>query len=616
LSWILTTGVAICVVILIIGWFGIPYYVGQQVKSAVSKADFEPGVVVSPSYWLQKVKVTNITIIPTSSPIIKKIHIPELVLDYDAASLLYGKASTIEIPVVEVLVTQPFTQFITSPGQHHKLNAANIDALVKMLPKQKLTIKTLVIKDQNTSAIKLDNIFKMQLSLHPTLLRKGHYKVKLTLDGANPKILIRDTSINGSAIHASLHGTLLLNKDVTFNGEIKLNAGTLTLPNTNLLFEDATAKGNINLKNNDFVLKGKYQAKHFHILNIAFIEDPLKLHGNFNITPDKVHVDIRGTDEDGYIHGSGLIDNGILSINATSTDFVTQRLNLQSIFSWLTQPIVFTQGIINIHGTIGLAHDAATSLHVIGTNLVGNVSSATQFKGLNTDLEIVKFNPFTTAPKQQLTITEFDPGLPLKNVAVVYQILPDTKNKIQFQISTSQAQFAGGTLTSNGFLYNPNDANHSAWLNAHNISVDAILQYTKVKGLNGTGTLNGKLLFQWGVDGLQIKEGNLSGSGADNKITYIPAKIASSMKAQSPQLALAMNALKNFHYKNFIVTITSHGKETHLVARLTGYNPDLYDGLPVNLNFTLTGELNLILDTILIGDQLKRQIINVTSTPG
>lgn len=616
LSWILISGLVLCVVLLVVGWFGIPYYVGQQVKSAVAKAGFAPGAEVKPSYWLQKVSITHITITPSNSPIIKKVYIPELTLDYNAASLLYGKARTITIPTVEIQVIQPITEFIITPGASHQLNQNNIATFVKLLPKQKLTIKSLIIKNQNAGNAKIDNIFKVKLSLKPRILRKGHYKVNLTLDGANPKILMKDTTINGALIHATMTGNLVLTKEVAFSGNFNLRAGTLTLPNANLLFEQALIKGNIHVKNDKFLLKGIYQADHFHILNIAFIEDPIKLNGHFTIKPEEVHVDLDGSDEDGYLRGHGFINNDVLSLNATSIDFVTQRINLQSIFAWLTQPIVFTQGVININGTIGLSSSTSTSLHVIGTNLVGSVSSATQFSGLNTDMEIIKFKPFTSGPNQKLTIAEFNLGLPLKNVNLSYQILPDVNNKTQFQITHSQAQFAGGSLTSDGFLYNPNDANHSALLNAHNISVDAILKYTKVKGLSGTGRLNGTLLFQWGVDGLQIKEGHLQGTGEDNKIMYIPAQKAASMKAQSPQLALAMNALKNFHYKNFMVTINSQGKETHLVAKLTGFNPDLYDGLPVDLNFTLTGELNLILDTILIGDQLKRKILDVSATPG
>lgn len=602
-----------CLILLVVGWFGIPYYVGQQVKDAVSKAGFAPGVVVEPSYWLQKVKVSNITITPTTSPVVKKIYIPELTLDYNAASLFSRKASIIEIPTVEMIVLQPISEFVTEPHDGHGIDAAKIEALVKMLPKQKLIVKNLIIKNENAANIKVDNIFKVQIDLKPTLLTKDHYKVKIVLDGQNPLILIRDTIIKGSAIHAILQGKLLLEKEIKFNGNVKLTAGSITLPNANLYFEHGSANGSVIYNHNALAIKGKYQTKHFHILNIAFIQDPLKIEGDFTITSNAVHVSLQGNDKAGFISGNGSIDNNVLNLNATSVDFVSQRLNLQSIFATLTQPIIFSQGIININGIIGLSSKVNTSLHVIGTNLAGTVNTSTFFTGLNSNIEIINFKPFTTADNQPLSITKFNPGLPFKNVVLTYQLLPDESKTVIFHIRTSSAQFAGGTLTSNGFLYNPNDANHSALLTAKNINVGKILQYTKVKGLSGTGTLTGELLFQWGADGLQIKSGNLHGTGGDSKITYIPGQKAGKMKEQSAQLSLAMNALKNFHYKNFQVVISSNGNETHLVAHLTGFNPDLYDGLPVALNFTLTGELNLILDTILIGKQLKRHIIDVSS---
>ncbi|MFN7097113.1 MAG: YdbH domain-containing protein, partial [Gammaproteobacteria bacterium] len=528
-----------------------------------------------------------------------EINIPEMTIEYDAASLLYGKASIIKIPSMTLQVTQPLTQFALNSKETGQPNLLKIAALTQLLPTKQLQVSNLIIQSQKNAAESINNIFKMQVDLHPRLIHKNHYKLKILLDGANPLILIKTASINGNHLQAKIKGNLILSKSILFNGNFSFAADDITLPKNHLIFKHDQANGALSLDKLGLHLNGKYNVKKFYFVNIAFDKNPLALHGKLDITSNKLHVDLIGHDKDDYMQGHAFIDDNTLNINATSVNFVAHNINLQSIFTQLTQPIIFSRGVININGNIGLADQIPSSLHIIGTNLDGNIAAKTLFTDMNTELVVTKFNPFTTAPAQQLSIATFDPGLPFNNVTLTYQIVPDEQHKIQFKVDASHAQFAGGTVSSNDFTYDPNAANHSVWVQAHNISVGTILHYTKVQGLSGTGTLNGSLLFQWGEDGLQIKEGKLAGAGTDNKITYQPTGITKSMTSKSAQLALVMNALKNFHYKNFTVNIGTRGNEMMLVAHLIGFNPDLYDGLPIALNFTLTGELNLILDTIL-----------------
>ncbi|MFN7097114.1 MAG: hypothetical protein ACK4PR_06110, partial [Gammaproteobacteria bacterium] len=56
-SWILIVALILCSLILVIGWFGIPYYVGKRVKLAVIHTGADPGLIVQSSYWQQKITI-------------------------------------------------------------------------------------------------------------------------------------------------------------------------------------------------------------------------------------------------------------------------------------------------------------------------------------------------------------------------------------------------------------------------------------------------------------------------------------------------------------------------------------------------------------------------------
>src|SRR5690606_17465094 len=99
--------------------------------------------------------------------------------------------------------------------------------------------------------------------------------------------------------------------------------------------------------------------------------------------------------------------------------------------------------------------------------------------------------------------------------------------------------------------------------------------------IDGTGRIAGTLPVTWYPDGrITISEGS-AGAQDDGIISVSPELLS----GDNAQLAIARQALENFHYTALKITVSSDEAEhTTLSLRIEGSNPEAFGGKPVNLN--------------------------------
>jgi hypothetical protein len=254
LSWILILSLILCSLLLIVGWFGIPYYVGNQIKRELINLGAPADVAVIPSYWKQQVNVKNLVIIPPSPSFIKKIIVPEVNLSYSGGFLLHGHVNIINISNIEIWV--PNTQI--NLNQALPFNRDNIKLFIKILPKEALKIEALVFK-QAVPGPASDNTLTLTLSIKPKVIIKHHYKMHIVFHASHMSIVVNQQVLEGKNVKANLSGTLKLDDDLLFAGTLKLNTqDSYALPLHPHLGR-ASINSNIDVFNNQYLLKGHYK---------------------------------------------------------------------------------------------------------------------------------------------------------------------------------------------------------------------------------------------------------------------------------------------------------------------------------------------------------------------
>ena len=73
-------------------------------------------------------------------------------------------------------------------------------------------------------------------------------------------------------------------------------------------------------------------------------------------------------------------------------------------------------------------------------------------------------------------------------------------------------------------------------------------------------------------------------------------------------VALLLQALRDFRYESLSMTLNGEtGGETEIGLRISGANPELYDGYPIALNVNVSGELYDLLRQGLAAGRYARQ---------
>lgn len=605
-------GAIILLLALIMSCYSINIFIAKQLKAGLASLGTLPSTTVHVNHFMPGVKITNIVIIvPTSTTGNVQITIPNIIVTYNLTSLLHGKINTIDIPTMNVSLQGAIQANVFAINPETIDKKLVISQFIKKFPYLAINIENIRIEQGNIKNLTLTSVAQASLQLQRTADAENTFKILFLMNGKKLALTINEVLIKTKNLAAELKGNLILTDAINIIGDLSIKTTQLSLPDTKIVIDAGSIHAGLNSNNDKFQLHGNYDAAGFYLDNVAFIQDPLSFSGNFLADNNSLQASLNGHDKLQYFTGTGKLNGYQLQLKLESQHLISHVLNLQRILPWLTQPIILSQGQLQLDGTIGLSAKTPTSLRITGKSLSGKIQ-ASLFTDLDTALTITRFYPLLSEPAQVASLKRFNPGLPFDNMTLMYQLTADKQQNPQIEIIKMQGKFAGGNIAANNFILTPNDKIHRVPVTAKNISVNELLRFSKVNGLSGTGTLNGNMMLQWDDNGLQITHGDLLGAGKDNKIVYNPKALPPAMQVKSEQLTLVLSALKNFHYRNFKVHVKNIGDNTEIIANLVGFNPDLYDGLPIELNFTLTGQIYLILDTILIGDKFKRKIIDST----
>ncbi|MDZ4735841.1 MAG: YdbH domain-containing protein [Rhodospirillaceae bacterium] len=267
-------------------------------------------------------------------------------------------------------------------------------------------------------------------------------------------------------------------------------------------------------------------------------------------------------------------------------------------------------------GQVSLGGGLAWNQGHIGSDLIlrleelSIIAPEAELARINGAIALASLVPLVSQPDQQISIALIDIGVPLTDAVVTFSI----EEGPLFAIEHARFNLAGGTVETAPVVIDPMNPDTTIELHVANMNLAAFLAMAEVDGLVATGELNGTIPVEIRGDDIVITTGRLDAE-EPGALQYAPAEPPAALQGAGETASLVLGALANFRYDQLWLTLDRDADgETGLGLHVRGSNPDFYDGYPIELNLTLTGELDRILRDSLVGyripDYVKDQLEN------
>lgn len=208
--------------------------------------------------------------------------------------------------------------------------------------------------------------------------------------------------------------------------------------------------------------------------------------------------------------------------------------------------IADVNGLVSGSGRFAWSGDTVTST---GSFTASNVDLAAAFgpvQGITTRLDFVDLLNMRTAPGQSARVVEINPGVPVRDGALRYQLLDSRR----VQVEGARWPFAGGELILDPTVLDFSEAGERR-LTFHVKGADAALFLKEMAfdNLDATGTFDGTLPMIFDASGGRIEGGELR-ARAGGHLAYIGEV---SQRDVGLWGNMAFQALKSLNYKNLAI---------------------------------------------------------------
>lgn len=231
-------------------------------------------------------------------------------------------------------------------------------------------------------------------------------------------------------------------------------------------------------------------------------------------------------------------------------------------------------------------------------------SGPARFEQVNGIVTFDRVLPLATPPRQQLAVGLLDFGLPLTDGTLSFQLEPEPA----LAVEGLTWRFAGGRVRADPFRIGSAAAGFTTVLEAEGLDLGQLFALTRLDGLSGKGTIGGALPLEVNGSEAVVRGGELIAK-KPGWLRYRPGAAPTALQAGGDNVGLLLEALENFRYESLRITLDGRtDAEMDIGLHITGANPELYDGYPIEFNLNLEGELANILRSGLASYQIPERI--------
>ncbi len=255
-------------------------------------------------------------------------------------------------------------------------------------------------------------------------------------------------------------------------------------------------------------------------------------------------------------------------------------------------PVPITNVTGSIDGSARLAWgDRLTSSAELALEDVTLNLGAALVRSIDGRLRADSLIPFSLPDGQLLSVDGAEFGLVLEEGAMAFGVGPGGRLSVQ----GLGFGLAGGSLAVEPFDVGPADDELPMTVIMRGIDLARLAEQFPVEGLSLTGNIDGRIPLRLREDTITVENGVLESTEA-GVIRYV-ASVPFGSEGEGG-VALLINAVENFQYEALRATLNGRtGEDLDVAIRLTGANPEVYDGFPIALNVNLSGALDQILLT-------------------
>jgi translocation and assembly module TamB len=206
-----------------------------------------------------------------------------------------------------------------------------------------------------------------------------------------------------------------------------------------------------------------------------------------------------------------------------------------------------------VKGKISGTGDVSVSAFGFQTTRLGRV------QGVNGKVAFSELLALTTEPGQTISVERLNPGVPLENGQITFQLVEGT----QFRVESAAFPFAGGTLALPPFAWSLGGETQNIEVTAESIDLSKLVEVLKLPNTRATGTVSGR--FPIDVDGTNIlvRDARLKADATGGYISY-QGSAGDSAGEADPNAKMAFEALKDFDF-----TVLELGLDGNVRDRMT-----------------------------------------------
>ena len=264
-------------------------------------------------------------------------------------------------------------------------------------------------------------------------------------------------------------------------------------------------------------------------------------------------------------------------------------------------------GRLGARATLAWAPEAVTGTAGLSLDDFSFDSDAAAVAGLNFDLQLDRLFPPGSPAGQHLTARRIDPGVPLDDVSVRFQVEPGEPIRLSVELGT--LSFGGGRFRLRGMSIDPAAARQHVPLEIEGLDLAELSRMLDIEGLSGTGRLSGRIPIAFEAGTVTIDNARLEAI-APGRLRLQSAQAATWLAGAGESADLMLRALQNFHYDELLLSIDKPAEaDARLTLVLLGRNPDVLDGYPFRFNINLEGNTGQLVEALSQANSLSHRML-------
>ncbi|WP_084395719.1 intermembrane phospholipid transport protein YdbH family protein, partial [Henriciella aquimarina] len=212
---------------------------------------------------------------------------------------------------------------------------------------------------------------------------------------------------------------------------------------------------------------------------------------------------------------------------------------------------------------------------------------------VNGRLEFSDILSLSTPPGQTVTLGEINPGIPLKDGTIRFQLT----NATQATIEEARWPFAGGELVVNRSSWTIAGTEDIVRIDARGLELTDIVSVFNLPDIQAQGTVSGSFPVEIVGPNAYIRDAVLKADESGGTIAYTGG-IGDAASQADQRVDLAFKALRDFRF-----TVLELGVEGNLSGdmvismKLVGRSPNVLDGAPFAFNIGIDSKLMQLINT-------------------